>query len=137
LTKLHVTKLNANVAAVTAEETESSCANETAFVLFVESPAGFGEWMPAGIESKVDPTPLELPLPAGQLVLEYRRADRTIRVDRTELRLSDANVAVLLATASGAEIRYKSKVPLRYPRDASPVDEVLRQTPALRPLVGR
>jgi hypothetical protein len=106
-------------------------------VLFVESSDGFGEWMPAGIESKVDPTPLKLPLPAGHLVLEYRRADRAVRLGGTELRLPDANVAVFIRTAKGAEVRYKSKLLLRFPRDASPVDEVLRQTPALRPLVGR
>jgi hypothetical protein len=134
--RVRVLPVGPHLAALALDDAESSCAKELAFLVFIESPAGFGRWMPAAMTGR-EPLRTILPLASSQLPIEYRRADGILRIGTVELAAPVANVAFLTAAGSDVTVRYRGHQKLTFDRGAAEARDVLNRSPELRALVAR
>jgi hypothetical protein len=129
-----VQEVRPRLVAVGLDAAESPSGTEFALVLFVESTKDF-RWLPSRIESKVDPTSVELPLASGAIVVEYRRAAGTAHVRGTVVG-TDENVTVLAADAKGGvTTTWRGKLSAKVARGGDLVNTLLGQSAALKQVV--
>ena len=114
---LHVIPVgDPHIATLTVEESIGSCERRLAFVVFLESPAGFGRWLGAGSMGR-DPIRVELATAPRPVTVSYSRASRLLTVGELALDTAKGNVAVLSTGPNGVTVRYQRELGLVFERD--------------------
>ena len=107
--------VDSDIVTLTAEESIGSCERELAFVVFLESPEGFGPRVGAGSMGR---DPLRVELAASKPVtISYSRATRLLTVGTFTLDTAKANVAVLSIGPNGIVVRYQRELDLAFERE--------------------
>ena len=117
---LHVIAVrDPHIVTLAVEESIGSCERKLAFVVFLESPAGFDRGLGAGSMGR-DPIRVEIPTAPRPVTVSYSRASRLLTVGTFILDTSKANVAVLSAGPNGVVARYQEELGLTFERDGHP-----------------
>jgi hypothetical protein len=117
---LHVVPVrDPHIVTLTVEESIGSCERKLAFVVFLESPAGFGRWLETGSSGR-DPLRVGIATVPKPVTVSYSRATRLLTVGTFTLDASKANVAVLSAGPNGVISRYQAQLGLTFERDGHP-----------------
>jgi hypothetical protein len=117
---LHVIPVrDPHIVTLTVEESIGSCERKLAFVVFLESPAGFGRWLEAGSSGR-DPFRVQIKTVPNPVTVSYSRGTRLLIVGTFTLDTSKANVAVVSARANGVVARYRQELDLTFARDGHP-----------------
>jgi hypothetical protein len=113
---LHIIPVvDSHIVTLTAEESIGSCDRELAFVVFVESSAGFSRW--GGAESMGrDSIRVELAT-SNPVAVSYSRATRLLTVGTLTLDTAKTNVAVLATGPNGVAVRYQRELGLNFERE--------------------
>jgi hypothetical protein len=134
MTHVKIHRVNPHVVAVAFDATESSCGTEPALVMFVESTNGFCG-LDSEVESRRDPTKIELGTPSGDIVVEYARATGIARVRGVEIGKGE-NVALLAASADGRTTpKWRGRLDTKTKRGGDVVQALLAQSAALKKMV--
>ena len=114
---LHVIPVqDPHMVTLTVEESIGSCERRLAFVVFLESPAGFSGGLGLGSMAR-DPMRVEIATAPKPLTVSYSRATRLLGVGTFVVDTAKTNVAVLSAGPKGVIVRYQGELGLAFERE--------------------
>ena len=117
---LHVIPVrDPHIVTLTVEESIGSCERRLAFVVFLESPAGFGRWLGAGSSGR-DSLRVDIATVPNPVTVSYSRTTGLLTVGTFNLDTSKANVVFLSVGPNSMIARYQQAMGLTFERDGHP-----------------